>query len=126
MSDGPFEKIRIGPFDFTVRWYRRVGEERYNGLGYCYPDQHAIGVAIDQPIQGQAETLYGQILNALVDTYDIDLLYITSQEELKRAGAQVENDMQRAIREISLGMVSCMRDNPEVTYWILNSFSEAA
>lgn len=102
MSDRP-TSIRLHGVTWQIRSMTRIEfltEERDNLIGQCKHDITTLQVSSESPINRQRAVLWHEIVHAVEGDAGLDF-------------------PETAIRAMASGLFSALRDNPDVTKWIL-------
>ena len=102
----PFKSVRVGPFDIDI--IKLEGEDRDKCLGLFSEAQMTISMR-DEYRNGQqeAETLLHEVIHAIRAVTGI---YPKDSEE-------------RIVSQMSIGMASVIRDNPDLIEWLQENLS---
>ena len=102
----PFKSIRVGPFDISIN--QLEGEDRDRCLGMFSETRQSILMRESYPnSQQEAETLLHELLHAVYATY----------------GVRAKDPEERTISQMSIGMASVIRDNPDLIEWLKEKLS---
>jgi len=66
------DKVKIGPFDYDVKWFSREEENRNGRYGYTDSNEFEIGVSDRLPAKKKADTFMHEIIHALADIMHLD------------------------------------------------------
>ena len=102
----PFKTIRVGPFDVKLK--QLEAEERDKCLGMFSESQQAILMRETYPSAHQeAETFLHELMHAVYAIY----------------GVRAKDPEERIISQMSVGMASVIRDNPDLIDWLKEKLS---
>lgn len=99
--------VRIGPFDYEIRWMDRVEEEDSKAFGLHNGNLQVIRLARPNKRQRVAATFLHEVLHAC------DLVYGPCADAEKKV---FEEDL---VTAHGLGFSAFVRDNPEAVRWYL-------
>lgn len=97
--------LRIGPFDYEVRWVDRPEATVERRFGWCDNNDQVICVQLGLKCQKTADTLLHEIAHALVWNYGGA---IDESDHIK------EEDF---VGWIANGLIQVWRDNPDLLPW---------
>lgn len=96
-------RVKIGPFDYTIRWYDRPEEDREARYGYTDHNELEIGVSDRLQKVRKADTFLHEVIHAL--WYILALDKEATEEEVAT--------------KYGVGLTMVFRDNPELFQWWL-------
>ena len=97
--------VRIGPFDYEVRWMDRLEENDMKAFGICNSTEQVIRICSIYKRQRVAVSFLHEILHTL------GLVYGVPEDDEKKVK---EED---AVAGHALGLTAFWRDNPDVAQW---------
>lgn len=99
----PVRPIKVGPFDFKVRWFDHAERDVRDAYGYCNKDIHTIGIFRHLNKFQMADVVIHEVMHAthfVMVGLDINL---HSEEKI--------------VQPYALGFTMVARDNPEFFKW---------
>lgn len=102
----PPKSIRVGPFDIKTK--QLEGEARDSCLGTFSETTLSISMRdVFETDQQEAETYLHELLHAIYNIY----------------GIREKDSQERIVTQMSIGMASVIRDNPDLVGWLKEKLS---
>lgn len=99
--------IKVGPFDFKIRWTGKAEAEKKKALGTCDKNEHVISIYAGLNHLQMADTFLHEILHAVHHVI------------LGPGGDERKEEV--AVEAYSIGLTMVARDNPRFFEWWLAS-----
>ncbi len=116
----PVDKIKIGPFDYELRWCDDADYSANMRHGQHEGDYHIIWAASTMGKWGMLDTLFHEINHAIEHVFGFGVEREEKDEDKEKKYRTDEEHCSC----IASGWVMIHRDNPEFRNWINNLFKE--
>ena len=104
------KSIRVGPFDYAVRYTEAHSDDKLNVLGQCSPTRLSILIQQDMPPTRTAECVLHEVTHAIADCYAL----------MDDDGKVAE---ERMAQVFGAGWAQVWRDNPKLLQWMQKALS---